>query len=225
LYGYGCVAARLFISTRDKIVDKSGRSEQVRYLKIEESSVLFLPAGLGDLFPKLLNFRMEHAKLREIHQKDLKDMIHLERLYLEGNDIQALEKDLFKFNPKLVVISFRHNHIKHVDPNVFDHLTSLEGIGITINPCLPPQYASHRNVNNIVADLREKCKPRPDGSAEWRLNDDEEVEECECGCGIFVFFILLLLGFVAFGWVLVTRKKKISLAGLRDSVFYGRIVE
>lgn len=229
-FGYSCFVLRLFVSTHDKTVSKitgantkNNATADVRYLKVEESVVLYLPSDLGKFFPKLETFRMENAKLREIHQKDL-PFVNLERFYAEGNDIQVLEKDLFKLTPKLKSISFKHNHLKHVDPKVFDHLSALEFLSVTINPCLPQSSISFRHTEQVIEEFKENCPPRDDGSSDWKSNDDERVvgDDVECGCGIFIFFNFIMVIFISAGSFFVFRKKKISLSGIRESVFYGR---
>lgn len=229
--GYSCFILRLFVSTHDKTVSKitgantrNNSTLDVRYLKVDESVVLYLPSELGKFFPKIETFRIEQAKLREIHQKDL-PFENLERFYAEGNDIQVLEKDLFKLTPKLKSISIKHNHLKHVDPNVFEHLSSLDFLSFTINPCLPQSSISFRHTEQVIEEVKENCPPRDDGSSDWKLNDDEHFpgDDEDCGCGIFIFFNFILLIFISAGSFFAIRKKKITLTSIRESVFYGRL--
>lgn len=204
---------------------KNGATNEVKYLKVEESVVLYLPDHLGIFFPSIETFRIEHAKLREIHQKDFKHFSKLERFYGEGNDIQVLEKELFKFNPNLKSISFKHNHLKHVDPNVFDNLNSLEFLSITINPCLMQSSKNFRHVQQVIEELKENCKPRVDGNSDWKFGDDQEVVECGTdnrNCGLLIVLNFVLLIFIICIGVFLMMKKKVTVGELRESVFYGR---
>lgn len=233
-YSYGCFAARLYVSAPNKVIaNVTGKHSQrnsialensdVKYLKIDESIILYLPTGLESYFPKLQTFRMEHAKLREIHQKDLRGFEELERLYLEGNDIQVLEKELFKFNPSLRSIILKHNHLKHIDEKVFEELVQLEFLSLAANPCMPPNFMEIRNIRTIAFIAKENCKPRADGSVNWKANDDEEVEECESSGGRFVAAsVALNLVFLVGGIVFVIRKKKVTVESVRERIFYGR---
>lgn len=145
------------------------------YFKVSDSIFYYFPKDLENAFPTpLKGIHIDRSKLKEIHQSDLMSYDNLEFLDISGNEIQSIEKDLFKFNPNLAYISLSHNHIKHVNPIVFDDLSKLKTLYSALNPCIPHKESNGNNIEASINEIREKCSPRADGSSNWR--DDEELD-------------------------------------------------
>ena len=79
--------------------------------------------------------------MKEIIQNDLKVFPELLYLNLGNNDIQVLEQDLFKYNPKLYQVILTKNDIASIHPNILDDLTNLSKFDVTINSCISGTYS------------------------------------------------------------------------------------
>lgn len=120
--------------------------------------IYYFPRGLEEFFPKLLKIHMDGVELKEIHQSDLKPFTELEILSLSGNNLENLEEDLLKFNPKLKAFGAGDNKISYIDPNVFDHLSHLRYLLLDKNVCkLSNADNSRTKVQEIIKVAKKKC--------------------------------------------------------------------
>jgi hypothetical protein len=94
--------------------------------------------------------------LKEIHQVDLKPFADLMVLNLYDNKIEYIERDLFKFNPKLSAISFEKNKISSIDIYAFDDLKSLTNLYLG-NVCITGSAKSHSEVASLIVSVEMKC--------------------------------------------------------------------
>lgn len=120
----------------------------------------FLPKGIDKVFKniEILNFSAMH--LRAIHPADLKPLRNLRALYLEVNDLQVIQRNLFEFNLQLEVIYLNQNQISFIDPNVFNNLKKLRVLYLAGNNCEKPfNYSfTRQEVLDFIADIQErKC--------------------------------------------------------------------
>ncbi|XP_070492293.1 leucine-rich repeat and immunoglobulin-like domain-containing nogo receptor-interacting protein 3 [Chironomus tepperi] len=83
-------------------------------------------------------------------------LFHLD---LEENNLKVIEKDLFKFNPKLSVIRLEVNHIKEIDGNVFDHLEELNVLALDDNECISKSRSERKDVLELIAEIQKSCDP------------------------------------------------------------------
>jgi Leucine-rich repeat (LRR) protein len=119
----------------------------------------YFPRLLDLYFPKIDTIYFEGG-MYELHKEDLATVPNLQKLYMSFNHLEHLEKDLFINNPKIYFIFFETNNIKHVDPNVFDSLTSLTTLSLYRNNCISQRQASNRNaVLALITSIRNACGP------------------------------------------------------------------
>lgn len=139
--------------------------------------IKFMPNGIGRLLPKLLTLRVNNCELKEIKQADLMELPYLRKLDLSSNDIEVIDKDLFKFNSKLERIILDFNNIKKIDGNVFDDLKYLKVVSFTANHCIQHSTIVD-NIQRIINIIREKCS----GIAEETKNyENKETKEIKPG--------------------------------------------
>lgn len=150
---------------------------------------------------------IKYSKLREIHQYNLAPFTELIHLSLIGNDLQVIEEDLFKFNPRLMDISLEYNHIQHVEPNVFNELKELRNIYFNFNPCVMHTNYDQWMEVNITSEIYENCKPRIDDSSDWKASEEPRensyTKSCSCS-GLLVLFVIL-------GLVLITAPVLVAI--------------
>lgn len=131
--------------------------DAMNYFQVSESIFYYFPKNLETfLKPSLKRISVNHSKLKEIHQADLKNYKDLKYLQLDGNEIQIIEKDLLKFNTKLKYFSLKHNELMHVDPNVFDELMTQTFLDVSVNPCILDKGLDPKNIQSTVNLLKEK---------------------------------------------------------------------
>lgn len=125
----------------------------------------YLPTGIETFFPNLIGLSVEQH-LKEIKQNDLEPFPQLKHLWLARNQLEVIEKDLFKFNTELVYISLRQNFIKEIDSNVFDNLKSLLILELDRNDCINDNAVGRNAVTRLIQQSKESCTARENTSTE-----------------------------------------------------------
>ncbi|KAG5668368.1 hypothetical protein PVAND_016309 [Polypedilum vanderplanki] len=118
-----------------------------------------MPQGLNKIFPNLIFICIYKDHMKEIDQKDLEQYPKLKGLDLETNDIEYLEKDLFKFNTELQYLHFGNNKISQIHPTIFDHLNKLEYLELQGNQCINKGNTGRSGVLELIKEVKEKCLP------------------------------------------------------------------
>lgn len=132
--------------------------DNVEVFDVRIGQIHYFPRGLGKIFKNLKAIQLYNIGLKTIHQSDLKDFPNLMNILFRLNNVEILEKDLFKFNPKLEVINFEFNPISHIDPNVFVKLINLRTLYLGRNTCA--SIAANNNstaVQKVIETLKTKC--------------------------------------------------------------------
>jgi hypothetical protein len=113
--------------------------------------------------------------------------------------------------------------LKHIDGNVFDDLKNIEILLLNVNPCFGTSLTifNMRNIHLVILQARENCKPRTDGSSNWKASDDEEFVKEDCGN--FSTLLNFMMGFILiFIGIFYVMKKNVSVSEFQERVFYGR---
>ncbi|KAG4066059.1 hypothetical protein HA402_001306 [Bradysia odoriphaga] len=116
----------------------------------------YLPTGIEKFFPNLVGLSAEQH-LKEITKNDLEPFPKLKHVWLARNQLEVIEKDLFKYNPGLVYISLRQNFIKEIDSNVFDHINRLSILELDRNECINDNAVGRYAVMRLIKQIEEKC--------------------------------------------------------------------
>ncbi|CAG9810384.1 unnamed protein product [Chironomus riparius] len=127
-------------------------------LHISTHQVLYIPTGISIFFPNLKDLSVINCGLKELKQNDMKSFPDLKFLLLFGNAVEVLEKDLFKFNPKLVIIDMNMNNLKHIDAHVFDHLNGLGSLNFAGNLCITLSMTGPEGVKEVIDEIRKRCQ-------------------------------------------------------------------
>jgi hypothetical protein len=116
------------------------------------------PQGIDKFFNNLEIFAIVTAKLSAITKNDLMPFNKLKVLYLDGNEIEVLEKDLFVHNPHLEAINFSNNRVKFIDLSVFKYLGKLKSLWLENNKCVSRKATNDRELAlDVINEAREKC--------------------------------------------------------------------
>ncbi|XP_070508739.1 putative leucine-rich repeat-containing protein DDB_G0290503 [Chironomus tepperi] len=125
---------------------------------VQFETLNYFPRGLETYFKNLKGVEIYKCNLKEIHQEDLKPFSNLVELRLQKNSIEILEEGLFDFNPDLEFIAFYGNKIVHIEPNIFDHLSKLSSLWLSLNSCIN-KYAenSTSGVKDVIKLAQVQC--------------------------------------------------------------------
>lgn len=112
----------------------------------------FFPRGLTKFFKNLKGIQIARTGLKEIHQNDLKEFPELVNLHLWSSDLEIVEANLFKFNPKLDFVNLNDNKISHIDPLAFEGLAKMKSLSLWNNSCI--DMGTSKNLTAVQSILK-----------------------------------------------------------------------
>jgi hypothetical protein len=116
------------------------------------------PLGLETFFKNLEYIAIVNEKLQRIGQSDLRPFYKLRVLYLDSNQIETLDRELFKFNPNIEAINLSNNRVRYVDVSVFKHLVNLRSLWFENNACHSNKISENpTGVQKVIDEIRERC--------------------------------------------------------------------
>ncbi|KAL7013631.1 hypothetical protein ACKWTF_015497 [Chironomus riparius] len=149
-------------------------------IRAEGKTFKYFPQSMEKIFKNLKVIDFYRVGMVEIHESDLKPFPDLVVLYLGHNRIETLESGLFDHNPKLQVIAFPYNGIKHIYGNIFDNLHQLSRFWFKGNDCINSEYNSRSEISTAIEHVKEHCAVVTDmASEESELDDNLQEHEDE----------------------------------------------
>ncbi|KAG5680958.1 hypothetical protein PVAND_010433 [Polypedilum vanderplanki] len=134
---------------------------------------------VGGFFKNLKLINITQTNLNQTTKRDLKDYKELKSLYLDKNQIQVIEPELFIFNPKLENLSLMDNKITYIDPFVFKNLKSLKILRLAGKKCVSNLTSETEisevvdKINNLLCYSRKSLK----GHYEIIINNIDNIEK------------------------------------------------
>ena len=116
-------------------------------LSLDFGESLHIFAGIGEIFSSLIELSIINQKIKYIDETDFNAMDHLKKLYLRGNQIEYLSKNIvwnlpdlkvldlsdnkmhvgmFSFSPQFEVLMLQNNKISHLPARLFDRTPKLK---------------------------------------------------------------------------------------------------
>lgn len=156
-----------------------GKSKyDVEVFDVQNQTFRYIPKNLDEFFPNLKCINWYNSDLTSISSDDLKPFPDLVRLGVWLNNLESLDGDLFKYTPKLKIIDFEENHIRHVGHGLLSGLHELEEIYFWNNICIDDDAFDSESVRQLEQELMEKCPPlKSDNNNEVIEDADNEVSE------------------------------------------------
>jgi hypothetical protein len=111
-------------------------NKDVIAVRIHSRNVYYFSSGYEKFFTNLQVIQVYSSKLKFITQRDLMPFTKLKHLDLNKNDLEVLEKELFKYNTELEVIKVSENKLRFIDVTAFEGLFSLHTIELNDNHCI-----------------------------------------------------------------------------------------
>jgi len=133
-------------------------NENVNGLEIYMQIVNYFPSAIEESFENLWAIEITYSHLKLITKSDLAPFPDLKGLWLYGNDLETLEKDLFVRNEKLEFIDFVNNKLQHIDGNVIKVLIHLKVAHFSENPCIKIDATSKNEIQKLKADFQQTCQ-------------------------------------------------------------------
>lgn len=166
-WGYKCTDKRLIITTRDnrtlsKVEGEHGEEksdESVLAFAAHKNKLFYMPRGLGGFFASLKYLSIKSCGLRELSCGDLEQFgDRLTYLWLCNNDIEWLEKGVFKNNPNLAILNLIGNKLKFVETGAVTELAFPHGLYLQNNPCFSGSISyDEEGIAEFMVEVEEKC--------------------------------------------------------------------
>lgn len=160
---YGCFLTTLDIKTKLTVTKTTGKhlagksNNDVKALNINGGVSTIFPSAIGTIFPNIEVLSVWNASLKLIASRDLQQFSNLRECWLNANDLNYLESDLFEYNPKVEVIVFKNNQIKFIGANFFSYLPKLRKADFRHNDCIDGEATDIATLNTIKDEIKGKC--------------------------------------------------------------------
>lgn len=105
-------------------------------LSFDKSPIKTLKDGFFSSDCKKIEFvNMVNGVLRNVEENAFAKMPNLRCLLMAGNVMKSLSTNFIEFNPLLVYLSFKDNHIKSINPEFFAGHNNLQSVNFGGNVC------------------------------------------------------------------------------------------
>jgi len=139
------------------LIGNNSSHDNVRGLLIRHQTIYFFPSGFEDVLENLLAIGVLFTDLIRITKNDLKPFPQLKGIWLNNNRLTVIERDLFQYNPQLLIVNFHENKLLHVDSNVFSSLSVLKEVYLDRNLCIDHRVTSKERMHELKVRL-ENCQ-------------------------------------------------------------------
>lgn len=119
----------------------------------------YIPKNVAKHFTNIKVLVVARSGLKVVRQQDLEPLKKLENLYLDYNQIQSLDGNLFTFNPNIAYINFSNNQIKTIALDAFTPLKMIKELGFGENICLDKKANNENEVQELLIEMKLKCAP------------------------------------------------------------------
>lgn len=168
----------IFSSDSDDYDDEDDSySYEIKSFYIFQSPLCrFIPSGITNYFRNLTILVVAQTGLKSITRTDLKPFKYLRGIYLDKNELEELEEDLFVHNSKIQEVNFSENLLKHIAFNVLEPLKNLKRADFFKNPCIDIGASDDQQIDVLKNVLKEKFEPK---SKHVQAENDETLECCK----------------------------------------------
>lgn len=141
-------------------VHLEGKSnDDVEFLLVSSQVLNHIPEGIIQFFPNLKAIRWNHSKLLSITAEDLKPFPNLIYFASWGNEISALDGDVFKYTKSLRYLQMFVNQLEHVGHDLLTDLSDLQFVNFNSNPCIKVVASTTQTIHQLNEQLPLSCPP------------------------------------------------------------------
>lgn len=135
--------------------------DEINGFQVRNCKIFYMPQ-LPQLAEKLKFISITSSKLQKVTQQNLQLLTELISLNLNGNEIKSLEKNLFKFNPKIKAVRLAGNPITFIEPGVFNSFESVEFLDFRSTKCYAKliDTADSAEMSQFLNKLTSWCNKR-----------------------------------------------------------------
>lgn len=151
-----CLVELLKVSSPDEVVTKLNKHDYttIKSFFIHQSiDCIYLPKGVEKFLDHLEVLVIAGTGLRQIKSVDLQPFTFLKEIYMNDNQLEILEGDLFKFNPEIMIVNFENNKIIQIGCGLLDPLIRLEEIKFKGNYFYSSNAHTKLEVANVKMEL------------------------------------------------------------------------
>lgn len=155
--GKTCVAKNLSLTSPKNLVTSVNghgesfyRSRNVINLSIKDQTVYAMPHGLELFFPHLNRIEIRRSKLKSIDKSDFGTFDELEKIILSNNQLEKVDNDLLRFNPRVQLMMIGNDRIEPSRQNMLGSLTMFGS----------PAFFKHHCINDQVKSRSPITKPK-----------------------------------------------------------------
>jgi hypothetical protein len=162
---YTCNARIVFVGDSEYITEVSSNhlpgydNSKVLGFYVTNQNVGFLPRNISNFFPNIEGLGLYEMGITELKRQDLEPFPKLKAIDLNGNKIEEVSENLFAGNPLVHSISFSRNPVRHVSPEVFNHLNDLYVLNFDVTTCISSYVESKSQVPGLILKLAANCPP------------------------------------------------------------------
>lgn len=144
-----------------------------------KTKIFYFPKELTTSFPNLKYISIKSCGLRELSCRDLEQFGEkLTYLWLCNNDIEIIERNLFKNNPNLAILNLIGNKIKFVEHGAIGELAYPHSLYLKNNPCYSGSISyDEEGLPDFVTEIEEKCTFGGIRAQFYELKDTNEALE------------------------------------------------
>lgn len=117
----------------------------------------YVPFGIEAMLPNIETLAITHSGLKFLIKDDLKLLNHLKGIYLNNNNLVALELDLFQHNTELQEINLNDNKLQNIAGGLFDSIPRLTKLELLRNVCVDKSASSCIELNALKTELQGTC--------------------------------------------------------------------
>lgn len=125
---------------------------------VEHQTVIFIPRGLFNFFPKLQEICVHDSKLKSVTKADIEQFTELRVLQLSKNELKRLDGGLLQSNRELRAVNFYGNQLKFIGKHLLDNLDKLVWVSFYDNECTSEMVSGKDRVAGIMSEIATTCE-------------------------------------------------------------------
>jgi hypothetical protein len=167
-YGYECFVKSINITSKNNrtitevIGTHIGNRSNCDVVQFDSRVPIlnYFPLNLENIFPNIETIVVANfGDLQELSAEDLKPFgLKLKHLFLGENSLQAIDFDLFRYNPNLELFAWYMNKIRHIDDGAFDNLPKLSNVLFLDEKCSEGRSDDRLSTLKLIKKAERNCK-------------------------------------------------------------------
>lgn len=161
-----------------------GNHTEVEAMRImHQPTLAIIPTGIEKFFPNLKGLSFLNCNVRSITKDHLVAFPEMLQVSYNLNQIEVIPGDLFIYTPKLKLVNFAGNNIKHIGVGLFKPLKQLDYIWLEKNVCID-MNSRKKELKKLNKEIRKSCRMGGKSDCKkiplaFRFEKKTEIDTCE----------------------------------------------